>query len=210
MNEEIDAQKLELLRTALPKGFSAGDSGLGELGSKPAFQQIQWPQFTTSASESKLYNPSPEPFIQPQASINAAKTQLPWDIYIVESDENSYTLKVRAGTIAGILPTNWDDAFSVSGSNLFWGIADVSTDGFAISSVSIKITQNAPETQSPALFSSPSSAEIPFGVFQDGSSYNFAPSGNISISPKTWMILGKENPVAAGELPYDIYYTLRE
>jgi hypothetical protein len=157
-----------------------------------------------------------EPFnglqkFKPEIPSTATELDLkPWDIYVKKKENDTYTLKVRGGTISGILPENWDDEFNVSGTSLFWGIADVTTDGFSISSVSIKITQNAPETQSPVVFSSPSSAEIPFGVFQDGSSYNFAPSGNISISPKTWMILEKEEPASAGELPYEIYYTLRE
>jgi hypothetical protein len=108
MSDELSlAQKLEMVRTALPKGLSAGDSGLGGLVSKPPQQSSAWPQFTSSTSESKIYttNPTTSQVVQPQS--NAAKTTSnphPWQIRLVTNDEEDvfYLVEYNSNLYAGL------------------------------------------------------------------------------------------------------------
>ncbi len=55
MSAEIDAQKLDLLRKAFPKGLSAGDGGFSESRGTPDAMNA-WPQFRSATTQSKAYN----------------------------------------------------------------------------------------------------------------------------------------------------------
>lgn len=90
---EITPDKLELLRTALPKGLSAGDSGLAGFPEKPSTQPMSWPQFQATTTDTKLYTGSPAITETPQTiqSQAAEETLHPWAIYS-STDSNGDTI----------------------------------------------------------------------------------------------------------------------
>lgn len=96
MSLEIDLQKLELLRTALPKGLSAGDGGLTQPRSIST-PVASFPQFTSKVSESKLYNPTLDQNTLPSEVSDQAFIDLPshpWKI-ILRSNEETFEYKIE-------------------------------------------------------------------------------------------------------------------
>lgn len=88
---EIDPQKLEILRQALPRGLAAGDSGLVESRGTPDAMP-QWTPFRSNTTQQKLRNPAPEFSDPPQvASASLAPEEIfhPWKITIVDTSTTS-------------------------------------------------------------------------------------------------------------------------
>ena len=151
----------------------------------------------------------------PQASSTPATTQ-PWDLVAQvdpdadPEDENPpYLVRVRPGTLNGILPTNWDIEEECAGTGLFYAKAVIATDGEAITGVTIVINGTAPAVQTPVEFGVSNPVEYLFGLFLEGSVYRVIGSGHITISPKLWLTTEKQTLPAPGELPFLQYFTLR-
>jgi hypothetical protein len=140
----------------------------------------------------------------------------PWDLLAqVDPDadpENPtppYLVRVRPGTLNGILPTNWDIEEECAGTGLFYAKAVVATDGEAITGVTIEIDGTPPTVQQPVEFGIANPVEYLFGLFLEGSVYRVIGAGHITISPKLWLTTEKQSPPAPGELPFEQYFTLR-
>lgn len=134
-----------------------------------------------------------------------------WDVYVSdttgEGNSKTYKLKVRPGTIAGILPNNWDAEFTADNSSLYYARANVSTDGFAIISAEIVIDSTVPSLQQPLPYAVPATGSFIFGIFKEGRAFRIA-SGALSFAPRTYMVTEKTGSVGPGESPYNIYYQL--
>jgi hypothetical protein len=126
-----------------------------------------------------------------------------------EDDNPPYLVRVRPGTLNGILPTNWDIEEEVAGTGLFYAKAVIATDGEAITGVTIVINGTAPTVQEPVEFGVANPVEYLFGLFLEGSVYRVIGSGHITISPKLWLTTEKPTIPAPGELPFSQYFTLR-
>lgn len=137
----------------------------------------------------------------------ASASPQPWDIYVVDSDENTFTVKVRPGTIAGILPSNWDEEFSCSKDQLYYGKVVVTTDGKNVTSATIEIDQTAPTQQDTLEFAVDSEAQFLFGLFEN-EGFRTTTSGNISAFPSLQLTTSKNPPAAPGESPYVLWYRL--
>lgn len=151
----------------------------------------------------------------PQASGTPATTQ-PWDLVAQvdpdaapENPNPPYLVRVRPGTLNGILPTNWDIEEECAGTGLFYAKAVVATDGEAITGVTIEIDANPPTVQEPVEFGVANPVEYLFGLFLEGSVYRVIGAGHITISPKLWLTTEKQTLPASGELPFLQYFTLR-
>jgi hypothetical protein len=131
----------------------------------------------------------------------------PWDIYTTQFENDVYTLKVRPGTLGGILPSNWDAEFTANKDELVYGKVVVTTDGRDISSVSIVIDAQAPLQQTPLAYQTPASVEYLFGLWLNRN-YRVASQGNIPFQPRVYMTLEKASTPAPGQSPYDLYYHL--
>jgi|GEM_PF-3150613 len=149
----------------------------------------------------------------PQASSTPATTQ-PWDLQArVDPDADPedanppYLVRVRPGTLSDFLPTNWDEEFTLQGDQDYYAVAEVSTDGKAITSVEIKFPTSPPESQQPELFAVPSIVNVVFGIFSQGGALRTIAAGNITLSPKIWFQEARTN-VAPGESLYNLYYVL--
>lgn len=149
----------------------------------------------------------------PQASSTPATTQ-PWDL-VAQVDPDAapeaanppYLVRVRPGTVSEFLPTNWDEEFTLQGDQDYYAVAEVTTDGKAITSVEIKFPTTPPESQQPELFAVPSIVNVVFGIFSQGGALRTIPAGNITLSPKIWFQEARTN-VAPGESLYNLYYVL--
>jgi hypothetical protein len=132
----------------------------------------------------------------------------PWDIYVVESDENGYTVKVRPGTIGNFLATNWDAEFGLDKDTLYYGTATINTDGFGITDIELSMEENDLTPPPAELFAVPSAIPYVFGLFENGKNYRIETNGSVSAPVQQSFVLLKQAAPAPGESPYDIYYNL--
>lgn len=132
----------------------------------------------------------------------------PWDLKITRTDDGKYKVSVIPGLLNNYLATNWEIEKELSGDAMHYCKAVVKTDGKNISSVTIAIDTNTPKNQKPLKWSIESTIEILFGLIKSGVGYRTVPIGQIIVSPKLWIRATREEPVDAGEVPYDEYYYL--
>jgi hypothetical protein len=133
-------------------------------------------------------------------------TLKPWDIYVENASENTYTVKVYPGTLGNnLLASNWDDEFTLSKDQLYYAKAVATTDGQIVTGLSIVIDESPPEQQTPLLYSVPNSASFLFGLF-----YNFPL--NLGLTAKgiaeAVYSLPRTNP-PPGEYAVEVYYRLQ-
>jgi hypothetical protein len=140
----------------------------------------------------------------------------PWDLLAQvdpdadpEDETPPYLIRVRPGTLNGILPTNWDIEEEVSGTALIYAKAVVATDGEAITGVTIVINETAPTVQAPQEFGISNPVEYLFGLFLQGAVYRVIGAGHITISPKLWLTTERQTLPEPGELPFLQLFTLR-
>ena len=151
----------------------------------------------------------------PRAGTSSAATTQPWDLQAqVDPDaapENPappYLVRVRPGTLNGILPSNWDIEQSCAATGLFYAKAVITTDGEAITGVTIEIDGTAPTVQQPVEFGIASSIKYLFGLFSEGAVYRVIGAGHIVLPTRTWLVTSADPEASPGESPYDIYYVL--
>jgi hypothetical protein len=143
-------------------------------------------------------------------------TRQPWDLIArvdpdadPEDENPPYLVRVRPGTLNGILPTNWDEEFECAGTGLHYAKAVIATDGEAITGLTIEIDTSPPAIQAPVEFGIASTIEYLFGLFAEGAVYRVIGAGSIALSPEVWLTKEKAEAAAPGELPYEIYYSLQ-
>jgi hypothetical protein len=143
-------------------------------------------------------------------TVNPARL-LPWDIYAKsvegEQGERTWTLAVQPGTITFILPSNWNDEFTASEGELLYGIANITTDGNAITSVSISMEDEYPEPQTYEKFAVAQQVKIPFGLFIDGSSFNLFGASQF-FYPRLRLVTSADPAAEPGQSPFDLWYEL--
>jgi hypothetical protein len=151
----------------------------------------------------------------PPGGTSTPATPQPWDLIArVDPDADSededppYLVKVRPGTLNGILPTNWDEEFECAGTGLHYAKAIIATDGQAITSVTIAIDDTAPAEQEPQEFAIATEIEYLFGLLAEGQVYRVIGTGSIALEPRQWLVTSAEPAASPGESPYDIYYVL--
>lgn len=133
----------------------------------------------------------------------------PWDIYVADAEEDSYTLKVVPGLAGGFLATNWDDEFAgIADNELYYGKVTITTDGTNIQSCEISISNEEPAPQTPQSYSLENSVTLLFGLFYQGASYNVTNGNPIPAAPTVYMTKEKEQPAPPGLSPYELFYYL--
>ena len=145
-------------------------------------------------------------------------TPQPWDLIARQDpdNENQYLVTVRPGTLNGFLPSNWNTEGANGGKDvpcadtgLYYAKAVIATDGQNITGVTIAINTTAPTEQEPVEFGIESEVQYLFGLFSEGQVYRVIGSGNITLQPKTWLVVSADPAASPGESPYDIYYRLQ-
>jgi hypothetical protein len=134
----------------------------------------------------------------------------PWDVSVstVQDEPTQFLAKVRPGTLNGILPSNWDEEFTMSGTSIYYAKAIITTDGESVSGVTIEISTDAPAVQVPQSFGIETTVEYLFGLIGSGGSYRTIGAGHIELLPTVWLTKSADAPVAPGELPWVQLYFL--
>lgn len=134
----------------------------------------------------------------------------PWDLTANQDpdNENQYLVRVRPGTLNGILPTNWDAEFTCASTGLHYAKAVIATDGEGLTSVAIAIDTSAPTVQEPQEFGIETTVEYLFGLFAEGQVYRPIGAGHIILPTRTWLVTSASPAASPGESPYDIFYQL--
>jgi hypothetical protein len=201
------------------------------LADRPLLSEISADRFNSILTEIKRNKPLPGRGITLRQEGNGVRVDLaasisgssstpattqPWDLVAQvdpdaapENPNPPYLVRVRPGTLNGILPTNWDIEEEVAGTGLIYAKAVIATDGEAITGVTIEIDANPPAVQQPVEFGVSNPVEYLFGLFLEGSVYRVIGAGHITISPKLWLTTEKQTLPAPGELPFLQYFTLR-
>ena len=142
-------------------------------------------------------------------------TPQPWDLQAVVDPEAApenptppYLVRVRPGTLNGILPSNWDIEQECAGTGLFYAKAVITTDGEAITGVTIEIDGTAPTVQQPVKFGIASTIKYLFGLFSEGAVYRVIGAGHIVLPTRTWLVTSADPAALPGQSPYDVYYVL--
>jgi hypothetical protein len=142
----------------------------------------------------------------------SASRREPWDIYVAatqgEGENITYTLKVQPGTLARVLPTNWDDEFAAQGNTLYYGIATVQTDGTYVTGVTIKIEDEPPAPQAAVKFGLATSIDVGFGLFKAGTSKNFTDGKNIDVATRN-VAITLATPTIPGNPAFDMWFRLQ-
>jgi hypothetical protein len=151
----------------------------------------------------------------PQGGSSTPATIQPWDLVArvdpdadPEDETPPYIIRVRPGTLNGILPSNWDEEFECAGTGLHYAKAVVATDGEAITGLTIAVDTTEPTVQEPVEFGIEAEIEYLFGLFTEGQVYRVIGAGHITLLPAQWLVISADPPAAPGESPYDIYYVL--
>lgn len=147
---------------------------------------------------------------QPSGDSSTPAIPQPWDLTATQDpdNENQYLVRVRPGTLNGILPTNWDDEFTCASTGLHYAKAVIATDGEALTSVAIAIDTSAPTVQEPQEFGIETTVEYLFGLFAEGQVYRPIGAGHIILPTRTWLVTSASPAASPGESPYDIFYQL--
>ena len=187
-------------RTIAPLIGGASTSGMG--------QEFEAQQFRNNKNQFSLRGPTTSDDLFLSAPSNGGDP-LPWDIIIQEQNASSSILRVQAGTLNGILPSNWNATFSVGNTGLYYAKANITTDGENITGVSIQINGTQPSQQQPKKFSIETNIDYLFGLFNNGVASRVIGPQQITVSPVRWLVVSASPPAEAGESPYDIYYRLQ-
>ena len=152
MTDEISlAQKLEILRTALPKGLSAGDGGLTvERSYLP--EQNRWPTSRfDSAIESKTMTPRSPVQDIPLTQSSSANQCLGLNLYIRSGD-----VWIGAGVVASELPSGFDPVYgkllATSGSGTVWAELNINSSTGAVVSAAVSSGSTVPENTDSAFY----------------------------------------------------------
>jgi hypothetical protein len=142
-------------------------------------------------------------------------TRQPWDLIASvdpaadpKNTNPPYFVRVRPGTLNGILPSNWDKEFKCAGKGLHYAKAVIATDGEVVTGVTIAIDTTAPASQEPQEFAIARKVEYLFGLFAEGAVYRPIGAGHITLAPRVWLTTSADPAASPGESPFDIYYNL--
>lgn len=136
-----------------------------------------------------------------------------WDILQVsttgEPGSLEYTVRVQPGTAAGILASNWEDEFTCAEDDLCYGVLEVTTDGQFITGTTINVTNTLPTIQTPQKFGIQSSINIVFGMFKNGTNYNFTGGVDLPLQAEIVLAVSADPAAQPGQSPFDLYYRLQ-
>lgn len=125
----------------------------------------------------------------------------PFDISIVGT-----TATFRAGTINGLLPSNYLTGVTVVSSGTRYLVLNCTSSNGQITAASFAADSSVPPALAPTAGQPPTSFKILIGISIDAAPFKVWGSGNIQAFGREMFRLAVVSPVA-GQLPYSIYYT---
>ena len=136
--------------------------------------------------------------------------RFPWDMVTWQDPPKSgtYKCKVAPGLIGGILPSNYDDEFTVN-SGVTYGIVECTTNGEAVTSATISFNSTFPTPVSATVDKAPTSFKVCFGMLDKQSDaapfvFNFWRKSQSAV-PNAAFVQAVVDPTQ----PHKFYYTWR-
>jgi hypothetical protein len=126
------------------------------------------------------------------------------------ANETNVIVTVRPGTINSVLPSNTFTANALTPLTLALDtighvVLSATSDGAQITSAVLSVDLAAPDAQTPAPFSVPTSAKWLLGVVYNTSVYQLI-TDNLDVSGVQQFIADRASPAAPGQLPYEPFY----
>lgn len=132
-------------------------------------------------------------------------TTYPFDVSFGTSGDPRDTF-VQPGTINGLLPSNYDDVFSLAASGVYYLTLTVTASDGEVASAVLSM-EAAPPAGVPTIQGQPpTSFAYLLGVIVDLVWYRTIGLGSLAAAGAEVFRVSKTSP-APGTLPYDIYYT---
>lgn len=128
---------------------------------------------------------------------------LPFDVTI-----EGTTMSVRPGTINGLMPSNNLDEVTISLSSTYYLHLDCTANNGQIVTAELSAPTIQPGAVAPTLGQPPTSLKVLLAVIHEGTAFRIWGNGNVHAAPEESFRIDRAAP-AAGELPYEIYYTWR-
>lgn len=137
-------------------------------------------------------------------SFGGGTSNHPFKITSVAQGEEQYVIRVNAGTINGILPSNWSNDFTVE-IETYYVVLNVSASSNQIVSSMLSIDSSPPQNeQAPVKWGLPSEFKVVVGIVL-GSRVWQVVFNNLSYISSKRITTNRESP-QAGQLPYDNWY----
>ncbi len=130
----------------------------------------------------------------------------PFDISLKTSG-SGYVATIRPGLVAGIIPSNIFNDFSIS-SNLTYFICKLSTDGTKITAAEILTASASPPLPTLIPSALPSEVQFVFGLTKDGEAFRTIGAGNPVVSSSLAIQTDKTTAPPPGIPGVDRWYNL--
>jgi hypothetical protein len=111
----------------------------------------------------------------------------PWDVTLSASTSpGTYDGSIEPGTVAGIIPDNIWDSFSVNETFTYW-ICTLATDGKQVTSATISTDTSPPDPSTLIPSALPASVKFVFALSKEGYVWRTIGSGNPLVT--SWMVI---------------------
>lgn len=131
----------------------------------------------------------------------------PFDATIAPATGTNINVTLRAGTVNNLLPDNMFTTFTVDSTSIIQVKATATTNGQAVTSVTLNVDTTAASVQTPTPFALPSTVDVLISVIVNGIAYRIIPCGTINLVGQQQFITDKSPPATPGTLNYIPYYT---
>jgi hypothetical protein len=189
--------------------------------SRPLLKEVSADRLNAILSEIKKNRPRGErgitvrqsgdaTYIGLAANTKAASAFPPFNITVVDQPTSStYKVKVTPGLIAQILPSNYNDEFSINSTALHYGVLQVSTDGQYITGAQILFKTTPPTSQPAVKFGLAAQIEILFGLFKEGVAQNLTGGRNIDVAGRNVLATQGTSFTNLGAPLFDLWFRLQ-
>jgi hypothetical protein len=120
-------------------------------------------------------------------------------------DETVLLATVWPGTVNGVLPTNYTVEAELDVASSYYLVLEITTATASVTGVTIAAPSTIPDTQIPTTINQPpTSFKILFAIVAEGVLFQIR-TGNVFVVAREELRVAKS--VAAGEIPWDSYWT---
>lgn len=134
----------------------------------------------------------------------ASAAKRPWEPTIAANGAN-YTAVLTVGTLNGLVPSNYSNAFNLTADTTYWPTLDVTTSNGQITGVTISMDTTPPAQTTINESTPPGSFKIILGVIRN-TTYAMAHNTNLSATTSEVFRVDKTSLTIPGEEPSKRYY----
>jgi hypothetical protein len=149
-----------------------------------------------------------EPKMPPRYMGSSSGRHYPWDVTLTRSGNSGpYTGTIYPGSVAGIIPSNIFNTFTVDSSLTYW-IGNLTTDGRKVTGATISTSQSSPPPPTLIPSSLPSLVQFVFALSSNGKVWRTIGQGNPNISSQIVVVTDKTTSPPPGTPGVDRWYNL--